>query len=52
PWVRLIHGKGTGKLRQAIREALRQNTVVKSFASGAENEGGEGVTVVKLAVGA
>lgn len=51
PWVRLIHGKGTGKLRQAIREALRQNTVVKSFASGAENEGGEGVTVVKLAVG-
>ncbi len=52
PWVRIIHGKGTGKLRQAVREALRANTVVKSHATGAEAEGGDGVTVVKLAVGA
>jgi DNA mismatch repair protein MutS2 len=51
PWVRIIHGKGTGKLRQAVREHLRSNTVVKSQATGAETEGGEGVTVVKLALG-
>jgi DNA mismatch repair protein MutS2 len=51
PWVRVIHGKGTGKLRQAVRDFLRNHPQVKSHATGAENEGGEGVTVVKLAVG-
>jgi DNA mismatch repair protein MutS2 len=49
PWVRIIHGKGTGKLRQGVREFLRASPVVKSHASGHDNEGGEGVTVVKLA---
>ncbi len=48
PWVRIIHGKGTGKLRLAVREALNQNPHVKSFESGGEKEGGEGVTVAKL----
>ncbi len=51
PWVRIIHGKGTGKLRQAVRDFLRANPVVKSQATGADNEGGDGVTVVKLALG-
>lgn len=50
PFVRIIHGKGTGKLRQVIREYLSQNPNVKSFQSGGHNEGGEGVTVVKLDV--
>ncbi|MCB0118245.1 MAG: endonuclease MutS2 [Anaerolineales bacterium] len=50
PWVRIIHGKGTGKLRQAVREALHGHTYVKSFEEGAHNEGGEGVTVAKLNV--
>ena len=50
PWVRIIHGKGTGKLRQGVREHLRANPVVKSHESGQEGEGGDGVTVVKLAV--
>jgi DNA mismatch repair protein MutS2 len=50
PWVRIIHGKGTGKLRQGVREFLRANEVVKSHESGKENEGGDGVTVVKLAL--
>jgi DNA mismatch repair protein MutS2 len=49
PWVRIIHGKGTGKLRLAVREALGHNPHVKSFESGGDKEGGEGVTVAKLA---
>jgi DNA mismatch repair protein MutS2 len=49
PWVRIIHGKGTGKLRQAVREALSQHPHVKSFESGGDKEGGDGVTVAKLA---
>ncbi|NWF62729.1 MAG: Smr/MutS family protein, partial [Chloroflexi bacterium] len=48
PWVRIIHGKGTGKLRQAVREALKGHTYVKSFEEGGHSEGGEGVTVAKL----
>jgi DNA mismatch repair protein MutS2 len=48
PWVRIIHGKGTGKLRLAVREALGQHTHVKSFEAGGHQEGGEGVTVAKL----
>ncbi len=49
PWVRIIHGKGTGKLRMAVREALSHNAHVKSFESGGDKEGGDGVTVAKLA---
>jgi DNA mismatch repair protein MutS2 len=48
PFVRIIHGKGTGKLRQAVREALRGHEYVKSFEEGGDKEGGEGVTVAKL----
>ena len=48
PWVRIIHGKGTGKLRTAVREALKSNSHVKSFDEGIEGEGGAGVTVAKL----
>jgi DNA mismatch repair protein MutS2 len=48
PFVRIIHGKGTGKLREAVRQALHQNPNVKSFEGGGEKEGGEGVTVAKF----
>jgi DNA mismatch repair protein MutS2 len=48
PYVRIIHGKGTGKLRQVVRQALSQHAHVKSFEGGGDNEGGEGVTVVKF----
>ena len=48
PFVRVIHGKGTGRLRQVIREALQGNSSVSSFEQGADNEGGEGVTIVHL----
>jgi len=48
PFVRIIHGKGTGKLRQVVRQALNQHPQVKSYESGAENEGGDGVTIAKM----
>lgn len=48
PFVRIIHGKGTGRLRQVIREALRQNPHVSHFEAGMENEGGDGVTVARI----
>ena len=48
PWVRIIHGKGTGKLREAIRKALGANDNVRSWEEGKDGEGGAGVTVAKL----
>ncbi|MGB9586047.1 MAG: Smr/MutS family protein, partial [Anaerolineales bacterium] len=48
PFVRIIHGKGSGRLRQAIRQHLQNNPHILSFESGDDREGGEGVTVVKL----
>ena len=48
PFVRIIHGKGTGALRQAVREELRSHPLVSEFRTGENNEGGEGVTVAKL----
>jgi len=51
PFVRVIHGKGTGALRQAIRRELRDNPYAAGFEPGKDAEGGEGVTVVKLATG-
>jgi len=49
PFVRIIHGKGTGALRAAIREALNGHPLVRKFESAAPNEGGEGVTIALLA---
>jgi len=49
PFVRIIHGKGTGKLRQEVRAALKNHPQVTSFEEGDPKEGGEGVTVAKLA---
>ncbi len=49
PFLRVVHGKGTGRLRQAIRQALKDSGYVASFKSGSPAEGGEGVTVVWLA---
>jgi DNA mismatch repair protein MutS2 len=49
PFVRIVHGKGTGKLRAAVREALRGHAYVRSFEEAHPNEGGEGVTVALIA---
>lgn len=45
---RVIHGKGTGALRQAVQQYLKGNPVVKSFAFAEQSEGGLGATVVEL----
>jgi DNA mismatch repair protein MutS2 len=51
PFVRIVHGKGGGVLRLAVRELLRAHPLVRSFREGAANEGGSGVTVAYLAEG-
>jgi DNA mismatch repair protein MutS2 len=48
PYIRVIHGKGSGRLRQAVRQALKGNRYVQSFEVGKPAEGGDGVTVVRL----
>lgn len=48
PFVRIIHGKGTGALRKAIRDVLHGHPLVSKYARGDEKEGGDGVTVVNL----
>ena len=48
PYVRIIHGKGTGVLRRTARKQLLSNPHVKFIESGRDNEGGDGVTVAHL----
>ena len=47
--VRLVHGHGSGRLREAVREHLRHHPVVASHRPGRRGEGGNGATVVELA---
>jgi DNA mismatch repair protein MutS2 len=47
--IRIIHGKGTGALRERVAEMLRKDTRVAGFRLGAWNEGGDGVTVAEIA---
>jgi DNA mismatch repair protein MutS2 len=48
PFVRIVHGKGTGVLRQVVREALGNAQLVDRWELALDNEGGEGVTIVFL----
>ena len=44
--VRIIHGMGTGVLRNGVRKMLDKNKYVKSYRDGGANEGGLGATLV------
>ena len=46
--VRIVHGKGTGALRQGIHKYLKRQKHVKSFRLGAFEEGDAGVTIAEL----
>ncbi len=47
--VRVVHGHGSGRLRDAVREHLRDHPAVASHRPGRRREGGDGATVVTLA---
>ncbi len=47
----IIHGAGTGRLRQAIRQHVQSHALVKSFLPGDPSQGGNGVTVVEIGSG-
>ena len=49
PSIRIIHGKGTGALRAAIREALARHPLVRRYETAPPQEGGDGVTIAVLA---
>ena len=48
PFVRIVHGKGTGRMREAVRDRLKSHPYVASFEEAGDREGGAGVTVAKL----
>ena len=49
PFGRIIHGKGTGRLRHAVRLYLREHLLVSKVTQGQQQEGGAGVTVIHMA---
>jgi len=48
PSIRIIHGKGTGVLRNAVQQRLRRHRAIKSFRLGMYGEGESGVTIAEL----
>ena len=48
PWVRIIHGFGTGAVRSIVRELASRHPLVRSFHSAEQNEGGDGATIITL----
>ncbi|MGA9049210.1 MAG: Smr/MutS family protein [Dehalococcoidia bacterium] len=46
--VRIVHGKGTGTLRQAVMRELKKHPLVRSFRIGGRFEGSTGATVVNF----
>ena len=48
PHIRIVHGKGTGVLRQVAQEFLRKNPNIERFRDGDSTEGGQGVTIAYI----
>jgi DNA mismatch repair protein MutS2 len=48
PFLRIIHGHGTGKLKASLRDYLKDSPYVAEFRAGDRAEGGDGVTVARL----
>ncbi|GAB4303356.1 MAG: endonuclease MutS2 [Myxococcota bacterium] len=48
PFVRVIHGHGTGVLKKAVRQALGTHRFVKNFRPAPQNQGGDGATEITL----
>ena len=48
PSVRIVHGKGTGALRNAVHNYLRKNRIIKSYRLGEFGEGDAGVTIAEF----
>ena len=48
PWIHVIHGRGTGKLRTAVRDSLGASRFVRRFYFAPPMQGGDGVTIAEL----
>ncbi len=46
--VRIVHGKGTGVMRQAVAQYLKSHKGISSFRLGEQGEGGHGVTIAYI----
>ena len=46
--LRIVHGHGTGRLRDAVRAFLKEHPLVASVVAAPDNEGGQGATVIEL----
>jgi DNA mismatch repair protein MutS2 len=48
PFVRIVHGKGSGALRSAVSAQLKNDNRIRKFRIGTVGEGGDGVTIAEL----
>lgn len=48
PFLRIIHGKGTGAVRERVHEVLKSDRRVRRFALAPANQGGSGATLAEF----
>ncbi len=48
PYLRIIHGKGTGVVRERVHQLLKRDRRVKSYGFAPSNQGGTGATVAEF----